>query len=82
MDLATKVAALIFLAVALGVMLMLLPTFIPTGDAGVKALDKAEPLRGPLERPEPPAVLTATSIIVPGLIAGLLAFILAKKLSR
>lgn len=80
--LVAKVAVLALLAVTLGVVLTLLPMLVSKGDIFMKTLGEAEPMRGPAESPEPPVIITVTSIIVPGLIAGFLAFILTKRLGR
>jgi len=81
--LVTKIVTLAFLAVALGVMLTLLPLIVPKNDVVVKSFGEAEPTRGSVEHPGPSVIIiTATSIIVPGLIAGFLAFILTKRFSR
>ncbi len=80
--LVTKIVTLAFLAVALGVMLTLLPLIVPKNDMAVKSFGEAEPTRGSVEHPGPSVIITATSIIVPGLIAGFLAFILTKRFSH
>lgn len=76
----TKVVASTFLAVTLGIMLILLPVFVSKHDVAIKTFGEVEPMRGPMENSELPAIITITSMIVPGLIAGFLAFILTKRL--
>ncbi|MCS7136133.1 MAG: hypothetical protein RMJ14_00840 [Nitrososphaerota archaeon] len=76
--LVTKIIVLTLLAATLGVILTLSPTlFVSKSDVVMKTLTFND-----TERLEPPAIITATFVIVPGLIAGFLAFILTKKLGR
>jgi len=51
-------------------------------DVVMKTFGEMESTRNSAESLEPPAIITITSIIVPGLIAGFLAFILTKRLTR
>ncbi len=80
--LVSKVMVLALLAVTLGVMLTLLPIIIQKYDVVIKTFSEVESTRAHSEGLEQPAIITATSLIVPGLIAGFLAFILTKRLGR
>ncbi|MEM1792364.1 MAG: hypothetical protein QXP86_03760 [Nitrososphaerota archaeon] len=78
----TKVVVLTFVAVTFGVALTLLPMLLSKEDVVMKTFGEMESTRNSAESLEPPAIITITSIIVPGLIAGFLAFILTKRLTR